>query len=111
MRFRPRIDSTQRAIIEALRKAGATVYSLAMVGAGVPDLLCGARGNTYLLECKSPRSRLKSGKPRTAREVVSAERQQAWRDRWRGGPVHVVETPLEALMACSLSQGGIEVDS
>jgi hypothetical protein len=42
MRRAAKIDANQPQIVEALRKAGATVHSLAAVGNGIPDLLVGA---------------------------------------------------------------------
>ena len=36
-----RVDSTQAAIVEALRAAGASVIVLSSVGQGCPDILCG----------------------------------------------------------------------
>lgn len=53
MRARPRIDTTQPAIVEALRAVGASVQSLASIGRGCPDLLVGYRMRWYVLECKS----------------------------------------------------------
>ena len=47
-----RVDANHVAVVAALRKAGATVQSLAGVGKGVPDLLVGIRGKTALLEVK-----------------------------------------------------------
>lgn len=43
MRRAARTDANQTAIVEALRKCGASVQSLAAVGKGVPDLLVGLR--------------------------------------------------------------------
>lgn len=57
-RYLQRIDANQNEIVEALRKAGASVYSLASVGHGVPDLLVGFRGQTFLLEVKTRKGRL-----------------------------------------------------
>ena len=102
VRYRPRIDATQRGIVEALRKAGCSVYSLAGVGSGCPDLLVGCSGKTILLECKSPRALRKDG-TLNARDKASAERQDAWRVRWLGEQPRQVSTPLEALLACSLT--------
>lgn len=58
MRLHGKIDSTQRAVVSALRQVGATVESLANVGGGVPDLLVGYRGTNYLLEVKAPKGKL-----------------------------------------------------
>ncbi len=53
---------------------------------GRPDLLVGFRGETYLLEVKSPKGRLEDS-------------QVTWHADWRGRPVAVVRTPTEALRA------------
>lgn len=82
--IRPRADHNQRDIIEALRKIGATVVSLTGVGRGVPDLMVGYRGSTWLLEVKQP-----GGK--------RSQRQMEWAASWRGGYVGVVSTPQEAI--------------
>jgi hypothetical protein len=89
MRHKPRLDSTQRAIVEALRTAGCSVQSLASVGGGCPDLLVGVLGATYLLECKTKGEDLR-------------DRQRAWAGMWRGMPPLVVHTPEEALKAVGL---------
>jgi hypothetical protein len=77
-------DASEAAIVAALRLAGAIVWSISEKG--LPDLVVGYRGATFLLEVKSP------GKGLTeAQEDVHAI--------WRGGPIHVVETPQDALRA------------
>lgn len=50
-----RVDACQPEIVEALRKCGCNVLSLAAVGKGCPDLLCEFRGRLYLLEVKDPK--------------------------------------------------------
>jgi hypothetical protein len=47
-----RTDSNQTEIVDALRKCGASVLSLAPLGNGVGDLLVGARNLNFLLEVK-----------------------------------------------------------
>lgn len=51
-RTRGRIDANQGEIVSALRIAGVSVLSLAPMGKGCPDLLCGYHGRNYLLEVK-----------------------------------------------------------
>ena len=82
-----RADLNQAPIVAALRKVGATVYSLHRVGAGVPDLLVGFRGVTYLLEVKEP----KGG--------VLTPQQLEFGLAWRGRPVSIVKSVDEALRA------------
>jgi len=85
MRRAARTDASQRAIVAALRKAGATVQPLHAVGAGVPDLLVGYRNRNFLIECK-----VKGGK--------LTGRQETWTHDWRGA-VWLAFTPDEALRA------------
>ena len=86
-----KIDINQREIVSALRAVGAHVQSLAAVGAGVPDLLVGFRGDTHLLEVKSKLARRANG-GRTDAQV-------AWHSLWRGRPVVIVRTVDEAMSA------------
>jgi hypothetical protein len=53
MRLAARVDSNQKAIVEALRACGASVLSLAQIGKGCPDLLVALpNGRTCLVEVK-----------------------------------------------------------
>ena len=89
-----RTDANQSAIITILRQVGATVVDLSAVGKGVPDLLVGHRGVTYLLEVKNVK-----GKNKT---TPDQDIFYAW---WRGGPVHIVRTADEALAAIGAIRG------
>lgn len=80
-----RVDVTQKAIAQALRDVGARVEILSDVGNGIPDLLVGYRGVTYLLECKSDAK----AKLTPAQVAFFAE--------WRGGPAKRVNNVTEAL--------------
>ena len=91
MRRASKIDRTQPEIVAALRSVGASVQSLAAVGSGVPDLLIGWRGDTWLIECKDG-SLPPSGQALTPDQV-------AWHAAWRGRPVWVVRSADEALAA------------
>lgn len=77
-----RRDANEASIVKALRAVGVTVYPLS--GAGVPDLLCGYRGSTFLLEVKTA-----TGKATPAQEEK--------REAWRGGAWRTVRTVDEAL--------------
>ena len=88
MRRRGRVDENQRAVVEELRAHGVSVHSLAAVGAGVPDLLCGWQGRNWLFEVKNPRQ-----KP-SDRRLTPDERE--WHAGWRG-QVTTVETAAAAL--------------
>lgn len=83
-----RTDANQASIMAALRQVGATVVDLSAVGKGVPDLLVGFRGRTYLLEVKN-----KAGRNRlTADQDVFI----AW---WHGVPPVIVYNESDALIA------------
>ena len=82
MRRAAKVDANQSAIVDALRKAGATVQSMAAIGNGCPDLLCGFAGQTVILECKD------GTLPPSARRLT--EDQLKWHGQWRGGPLAVV---------------------
>jgi hypothetical protein len=79
MRKYGRVDANQKAIILALRMVGCSVCSLADLGDGVPDLLIGLRGQTYLAE-------VKDGAKRPSQRTLTAD-QRDWLKEWRGGPV------------------------
>ena len=85
-----RVDANQKAVVAALRAAGATVQHLHSVGQGCPDILVGYRGRNYLLEIKD------GDKPPNKRRLTRDEGR--WHRRWRG-QVAVVESVAEALAA------------
>lgn len=88
MRARPRTDTTQAGITEALRAAGYLVQVLAAVGGGVPDLLIGTPwGELVLLEAKNSQGR--------GRRLTEA--QATWHMTWRRFPICVAGSPSEAL--------------
>ena len=86
MRYAARRDANERDIIDSLRAVGAVVQPLD--AKGVPDLLVGFRGVTYLLEVKD------SEKPPSARKLTPD--QATWHKAWTGGLLAVVETVDEA---------------
>lgn len=92
-RWARRVDDNQTAIVTALRKVGAFVQSLSSVGAGVPDLLVGWRGQWLLIEVKD------GGKVKSARKLTPA--QQAFHAALAAQklPVRVVESPKQAIDA------------
>jgi len=101
MRRAAKRDDNEGAIIDALRDVGCRVTQLS--GAGVPDLLVGRRGVTYLLEVKDPT------KPK--RDQRLTEPQVQWHGEWAGvgGPCVIVRTIEEALRAvgCVWSSSGV----
>lgn len=106
--FRPaHRDASEPSIIDALRKAGASVWPIS--GEDVPDLLVGYKGQTWLLECKT-RGReytdKRNGKT-YKRDGKLSTGQREFQDSWRGGPVRTVYTPEEALYAIGVPVEGV----
>lgn len=83
MRRAAKIDQNQPDIVEALRKVGASVVSLASIGQGCPDLLACKGDKLWLIEVKGPKGTLT---PDQQRFILN----------W-SGVVHIVRTPDEAL--------------
>jgi hypothetical protein len=81
-----KIDEVQPRIVEALRKIGATVQSLARIGNGCPDLLVCFRRRLFLFEVKSEKGRL-------------TRDQKRWHALW-GMDVDIVRSEQEAIDAC-----------
>ena len=83
-----RTDANQVAIVDALRKVGASVMPLHGVGMGCPDLLVGFRGVNLLVEVKD------GDKVPSARRLT--DMQTKWHIVWNG-QVAVVTSPEDAL--------------
>jgi hypothetical protein len=88
MRRASKVDRNQPKIVSALRAVGATVQHLHAVGRGCPDLACGYRGVTYMLEIKD------GTLPPSKRKLTADE--QRWHEGWRGH-VAIVESIEDAL--------------
>lgn len=84
-------DAAEPVIVQALESVGASVTKLS--AKGVPDLLVGYQGATFLLEVKTP------GASKGGSNAKANSGQAEWRAAWRGGVVAVVETPAQALRA------------
>jgi hypothetical protein len=86
-------DRNATAIVSALRQAGCVVRFIACpVGVGgVPDVLVGFRGKTFLLELKVKGGRLNP-------------KQVEFHQTWNGGPLAVVRSIEEALRAVGLGE-------
>ena len=90
MRRAANLDGNHGEIVEALLSiTGVSVHSLAGVGCGVPDLLVGARGLTFLVEVKN------GEKPPSHRTLTPD--QTKWIGRWTGSPVVVLLDAGKAL--------------
>lgn len=83
-------DKNEAAIVAALEEIGATVQPLS--GKGIPDLLVGFRGQTFLLEVKD------KGKHLTDDQVQ-------WHTGWNGLSVAVVYTSEDAYRALNVEVG------
>lgn len=55
MRRRAKVDGNHAEIVDAFRKAGCSVVSLAPIGGGVPDLIVGSDGYNVMVEVKQPK--------------------------------------------------------
>lgn len=88
MRRAAKVDANQGDVVAALRKIGASVTPIHMVGQGCPDLLVGFRGRTLVLEVKD------GAKPKSARKLTDDE--AVWFGNWKG-EAYVVETPEQAI--------------
>ena len=95
MRRAAKVDRNQSEIIQALRSVGphVSVRSLAGQGNGIPDLICGIHGVTYLIEVQD------------GAKVPSAQKltpdQQTFVATWTGAPVVVLRS-VEAAVAWAL---------
>jgi hypothetical protein len=90
-----RTDANQTRIVNALRDVGASVAITSGAGDGLPDLLVGFRGDTFLLEIKD------GDKPPSKRKLTRDE--QWFVDHWTGRPVVIVTDEAEALRALGLT--------
>ena len=86
---RGRVDRNQPEIVAALRKAGATVVSLARIGEGCPDLLVGYRGKTLLIE-------VKDGEAIPPKRLLTAD-ELDFQSKWMGERIWNVGSVGEAL--------------
>jgi len=74
-----KIDQNQREIVAALRRR-ASCFSTASLGRGIPDVVAGFLGKTYLIE-------IKGRKGQKLNEV-----QAAWHRHWEGNPVIILRS-------------------
>ena len=77
-----RVDANHAQIVKVLRSAGVSVVSLASVGGGCPDILCGYGGKNYLFEIKD------TGKLQ--------ENQKEFKRKWNG-ETKVIYNAIQAL--------------
>ncbi len=79
MRRNARVDRNHSEVVEAFRKLGASVLSLAPLGRGIPDLLVAIGGVTWLIEIKS-------------RKGKENDLQLEWAENWKGARAVVRDT-------------------
>lgn len=86
MRKYGKVDANHSEIVDALRKIGASVQSIASVGSGCPDLVVGFRGRNYLFEIKGQGAKL-------------TEDEHDWHRDWKGlvDVVHSIEETFRIL--------------
>lgn len=89
MRLKAKVDANHLEIAQALRRLGCSVVSLAQIGRGVPDLLCGCYKKTLLLEIKD------GNKPASQRKLTPQE--EEFHASWRGGHCFVIHSVDEAV--------------
>ena len=87
-----RIDTNHKEIVAALRKAGASVVSLAAMKHGCPDLLVGYGNETMLMEIK-----------KDAKAKFTPDQLQ-FMANWRGGPISRVDSVGAAIRALGIIQ-------
>jgi Holliday junction resolvase len=101
MRRAARVDANQSSIVRDLRKAGVSVLDLSSVGQGAPDLACGFKGRTVLVEIKDG-AKVPSARMLTPQQV-------RFHNNWQGEAV-VVKSIDEALGVFGLEiMGSINV--
>jgi len=93
MRLHGRIDRNHNEIRHVLEKCGVSVQSLANVGHGCPDLLCGFRKQNYLFE-------VKDGLLSPSRRVLTYAEVE-WQLHW-SGQVQIIKSPDDALRILEL---------
>ena len=75
-RQRAKVDGNQKEIVEFLRANGVSVAITSQLGKGFPDLVCGYRYMTFLLE-------IKDGSLVPSKQKLTPD-EKAFLDSWRG---------------------------
>jgi hypothetical protein len=83
-----RIDNVHRPLVALMLAHGATFQSTAAVGNGCPDGVVGFFSVDAWVEFKTPGHSTKK---------ATAERQAAWRQRWKGSPCWVLRCPADVV--------------
>lgn len=99
LRYPRKRDVNEKEVVAALRARGATVTHLD--DSGVPDLLVGYHGETFLLEVKQSSKKDGSGKSNKSKggEGELTEAQVEWWKMWTGARAVIVHSIEEAIAA------------
>ena len=106
-RFARARDANEPEIVDALRAAGASVSRLD--GPGLPDLLVGYQGETFLVEVKMPLIGDLAPhryQPGAGGSADLTDPQVAWWGAWRGRGAVIVRSAAEALAVLELGATG-----
>jgi len=88
MRRAARVDANQNEIVNGLRRVGASVLITSQLK-NCFDILVGYKGVTYIMEIKD------GNQPPSKQKLTPGE--QKFKDEWRGGTYHVVNSLESAL--------------
>jgi hypothetical protein len=100
MRRTARVDANQAEVAMALKAVGATVLSLAGIGAGCPDLLVGRVMRCPRCQSAVPQNQLLEIKCGVNRLTAS---QREFHTLWRG-PIQIARSIPEALRAVGIEE-------
>ena len=89
MKYGAKKDANHHEVVDALRKAGASIVDMSHVGKGFPDLIVGFQSKTILMEIKNPKTSY--GKKGLNKNQVK------WKEQWLGGAYCTVDSPEAAL--------------
>jgi Holliday junction resolvase len=89
--YASRVDNNHKEIVIALKEAGASIIDMAKLGGGLPDLIVGYKGQTFLVE-------IKNLKTQYGRAGLN-KNQKKWLQEWTGGPFSMVTDVESALRA------------
>ena len=102
MRLAAKVDKNQSDMIRTLRDDGCSLFSLAGMGKGCPDLLVGIASKTYLVEVKDGS---RYGKSRSIESMLTKD-QKTFIAMWTGSPVVILKDVETAKAWVSRLTGG-----
>jgi hypothetical protein len=101
--YASRVDNNHKEIVDALRQAGASIIDTAKLGGGLPDLIVGYGGKTFLVE-------IKNLKTQYGRAGLN-KNQRKWLEEWTGGPFAMVSDIESALRAIGVAIKKVEAEA